>query len=91
MDVRKGQGMASRRELIWVQPAKAVVVYGLMIVFLAALVLGGVAYVDLLQRTRAVCEPLRAGQALGAQATTQVGKSFARTFGDSADKLGCSK
>lgn len=89
MDVRHSSGKPSRVELIAIQPAKAWIVYTLMVVLAATLALGTVGYLQLLDRTRAVCQPLRQGQQLGVHATTEVGRQFAATFGHSADKLGC--
>lgn len=66
-------------------------VYSLFTVYAVALLLAVFAFFNLLHRTQATCEPLRFGQHAGEQATSQVGKDFARTFGRAADKLGCGK
>lgn len=91
MDVRK-KSEPSRWQLIWIQPAHAVVVYALIVLLFITLTLGVLAYLNLLRRTQAVCDPLRIGErATAAQAKSQAGRDIARTFGASADKLGCSR
>lgn len=77
----------TRRELWNVQPARGWVVYTLMAFIAAALLLGTIAYFDLLGRTRAVCGPLRSAQAI--DANTDVGRQLAATFVEAADELGC--
>lgn len=72
-----------------IRPARASTVYTLFALVLVAYVLGGLAFLTLLHRTQQVCEPLRAGQQAGQQATTKAGHDFADTFGRAADGLGC--
>lgn len=92
MDTRHSSGKPSWRELVLVQPAKAVTVYAVIAVVAVAVVLGAIGYVDLLTKTRAVCEPLRYGQHAGEKyASTPLGRDFTRTFEHSADELGCPK
>lgn len=87
VDTRTTSPRPSRWRLIAIQPAKAWVTYGLGVLMFATLVLGAIAYVDLLERTRAVCAPLRAGQQV--DTSTTAGREFAAVFGRSADELGC--
>lgn len=72
-----------------VRPARAATVYTLFALVLVAYILGGIAFLILLHRTQQVCEPLRAGQQLGSEATTAAGRGYADTFGEAADQLGC--
>lgn len=90
IDTRSQKG-PTRRALIWIQPARAIVVYALFLVMGAAIVLGAVGYSHLIDRTNAVCGPLRSGQDLAGQATSATGKGLANTFGAAADKLQCPK
>ena len=72
-----------------VRPARAATVYTLFALMFVGYIVGGFAFLILLHRTQQVCEPLRAGQELGREATTQAGHGFADTFGDAANRLGC--
>lgn len=72
-----------------VRPARAVTVYVLAAILAISLIIVTILLIMLWHRTGQVCQPLRAGQEAGQQATTQAGRDFAATFGHSADRLGC--